>query len=141
MKRVVILLATSLMVSACATDGSVEPEQLRLGYGCSDIVVLGALVNTEAGPTDNIEGDLLGHGWFSAEIHVRRLLIGSGVPGRFQVRYFGHAQMREDREFILVAALADDRKAYVIRRASLASDRPRLEPRCSQTSALGRFAT
>ncbi|MBI5940966.1 MAG: hypothetical protein HY859_11120 [Caulobacterales bacterium] len=125
------IVTLSLLSTACTTDAAIGSDQPRLAFACGDIVVEGKLKNLGAGKTERIEGDVLGHGWFSAEIRIRRHLAGPMVGPRLQVRYFGHTWMREDRDFVFVVALSGDGKGYIINRAALASTHPRLKDECS----------
>jgi hypothetical protein len=82
--------------------------------------------------TESIDGDVLGHGWFSAKLHVRRNLVGSGGGNQLKVRYFSHAAIRAGRDFAFVLMPGDD-GGYVIRR--FASTSARLENECGLTKA------
>ena len=63
-----------------------------------DVVVIGQLENLNSESVYNPD-DLLGHSWFSANLHVSRVESGE-LPSRMvPVRYFGHTWLREDVSF------------------------------------------
>lgn len=130
MSRIAAIVALGWLTTACAS-GSVD--QTSLAYTCGDIVVRGTLTTLDSGPTESVEGDILGHGWFSAELYVRRSLVGSGGGSRLKVRYFSHAAIRAGREFVFVLMPGDD-GGYAIRRFAATSTR--LENECGLTKRL-----
>ena len=66
----------------------------------NDLVVRGRLNNQSYEHVD-VPDDILGHGWITARLHVRRVLKGRLLHSRtvLTVKYFAHTYMREDREF------------------------------------------
>jgi hypothetical protein len=59
------------------------------------------------------EGDILGHGWISATLKVRKVVRGAIVPSVLPVVYFAHTYLREDRDLMLGLTRTDD-GGYVI---------------------------
>lgn len=124
-----LLLVAFALNIGCATmrsDGVPEP----LSYQCNDVVLVGRLINQQAGETELIEGDLLGHGWFTASVRVERQIRGEPVRSLISVRYFAHTYFREDRDFMFVLS-EEDHNSYLIRRARLMLGRPRLADACT----------
>jgi hypothetical protein len=63
-----------------------------------DLVVTGKLKNLDyqlVGSPD----DLLGQGWITADLRVKRTLEGSAPSRVLRIRYFAHTYLREDRQF------------------------------------------
>ena len=130
MKRIATILTLGITLAGCASSGQVEPERGLLAYSCGDTVVLGRLAKTVAVPTEYAEWDILGHGWFFVDLQVQRRLAGPPIEDRTRVKYFGHAALREDRNFIFVVSAIDGGDGYFIRQSTLASSRPRLQNQC-----------
>ncbi len=114
--------------AAPATAGSFAPDDI-LAFGCNDLVVIGRVRNFDYTHVD-IEGDILGHGWITGRIKLRKVLRGRAADRIVKVRYLSHAQMREDRDFVFV--LRPDEDVYIIKAAKLieAGRRPKLANRC-----------
>jgi hypothetical protein len=98
-------------------------------YGCSDVVVLGRLENLDYAHQD-IPDDLLGHGWMTARVHVRRVVKGEERRRVVPLRYFGHTYLRHDRTFLLV--MSREKDGYELKSVTFAGGgaRPALEPAC-----------
>lgn len=66
-----------------------------------DVVVNGRLYNQSYDAQVDDPGDILGHGWFSARLHVNRVLKGRLIrpDAELAVKYFSHTYMSEDRSF------------------------------------------
>lgn len=118
----------SSITPACATVPTASEEDRTLAFGCDDTVVIGKLKNDDYQHVD-IEDDILGHGWISAELSVRKSVKGNVPQPVVPVKYFAHTYMREDRDFMLVLSEAEDR-TYHINTAQLMSVHPRLASRC-----------
>ena len=121
-----------LVIAAAAAPLSAQSpeEEGPIAYRCDDVVVLGRFNNGHYQRVD-IEGDILGHGWMTARIRVRRVLFGSVHERVVPVRYFGHTFYREDRDFVLVIRpMETDR--HSIRSANLidGGERPQLQRHC-----------
>jgi hypothetical protein len=106
-------------------DASLEDR--TLSYGCNDTVVVGRVTNGAYQPVQS-ENDILGHGWISATLHVRKIVRRTNVPANLPVRYFAHTYMREDRDFMLV--LKRSAGGYEIATGQLMSVRPLLASHC-----------
>lgn len=130
MIRIAIICITGLILTGCASNGWSEPKAAILSYSWGDSVVLGSLANTVDGPTELLEGDFLGHGWFFADLYVQRHLTGAPTGDKLRIKYFGHAGLREDRDFIFVVAPIKGEGDFLIRRSSLISSRPKLQNQC-----------
>lgn len=102
-------------------------ENRTLQFGCNDVVVVGRIENG-AYQSIETENDLLGHGRIAAQVHVRKVVRGGGVPTVLPVRYFAHSYMREDREFMFVLERTDT--GYEIKFGQLMALRPLLASRC-----------
>ncbi|MDQ0250505.1 hypothetical protein J2W22_002569 [Sphingomonas kyeonggiensis] len=124
--------AILLIAGLAAVPGA--PEQAgaqdhALAYGCDDIVVVGRLKNGGWGHVE-IADDLLGHGWASATLKVRKRVYGAPGASVIPVRYFEHAYLREDRDFLFVLTKADG-GTYEVVGKKLMSARPRLAMSCT----------
>ena len=96
-----LILSITLLSSACATAPQASIEDRTLPYGCNDTVVVGTITNGAYEAVKSNE-DILGHGWISATLHVRKVVRGERLPETLPVRYFAHAYMRQDQDFMLV---------------------------------------
>jgi hypothetical protein len=95
-------------------------------------VVIGRFHNNNDYQHVDLSDDILGHGWMTARIAVRRSLFGHQPPRSIDVRYFGHTYYREDRDFVLVIGPLDHeirtvRGAYLVEHGR----RPPLQPACN----------
>jgi hypothetical protein len=129
MKTGAWVLAIALVAGSCATTSPVANQDRSLSFGCDDLVVVGRVKNGDYHHVE-IEDDILGHGWISGTLRVRRTIRGTAVPRAVPVRYFAHTYMREDRDFMFVANRADD-GAYEIKAAEPMSGRPYPAPNCN----------
>jgi len=128
MRLPVITASILLLTSACATMQHASLEDRTLPYGCSDIVAVGSVTNRAYEPVANND-DLIGHGWISATLHVRKTIRGASLPAALPVRYFAHTYMRQGRDFLLV--LKRDGAGYEIAAGQLMSARPLLASHCT----------
>lgn len=76
-------------------------EDTVLAYGCNDLIVIGRLTNGDYQQVQ-VEDDLLGHGWVSADLNVKRSIKGEPSSTSLPVRYFAHTYLRSDRDFVFV---------------------------------------
>jgi len=125
--RLIFAASAVLLTAACATAPGASLEDRTLSYGCHDIVVVGSVRNGVYEPV-KAENDVLGHGWISATLRVRKVVRGAEVPPVLPVKYFAHTYMRQDRDFMLVLAHTDT--GYEITTGQLMSLRPVLASRC-----------
>ena len=125
--RLAFILTITLLTGACATVPQASLEDRTLSYGCNDTVVVGTVTN---GAYESVKSndDILGHGWISATLHVRRVVRGERLPTVLPVRYFAHTYMRQDQEFMLV--LKHTRTGYEIGTGQLMRVRPLLATHC-----------
>jgi hypothetical protein len=123
----IIPVSAVLLTAACATVPQASLEDRTLSYGCNDIVVV-ASVRNGAFEHVQIANDILGHGWISATLHVRKVVRGPDLPAVLPVRYFAHTYMRQDRNFMLV--LKHSGSGYEIRTGQVMFLRPLLASHC-----------
>lgn len=123
-----ILLIASLVVIGGKQEQTKGQDPAH-AYRCNDIVVVGRLKN---GAWEHVEiiDDLLGHGWASATLKIRKRVRGVPPAAVIPVRYFDHTYLRDDRDFMFVLRKADD-GGYVIATAQLMSAHPRLAEPCT----------
>ena len=116
-----------LLTAACVTASPASLEDRTLSYGCNDIVAVGNIENAAYAPSPS-DNDLIGRGWITAKLHVRRTVRGGPLPPRLPVRYFAHTYMREDRDFMFVLTAADG--GLEVATAQLMSAHPRAVSTC-----------
>jgi len=127
MRFLILSAAAVLLTAACATAPEASLENRTLPFGCSDIVVVGRVTNGAFQHVE-IENDLLGHGWISATLSVRKVVRGGPISSVLPVRYFAHTYMRQDRDFMLVLERVGT--GFEIKTGQLMSVRPLLESHC-----------
>lgn len=130
--KLTLLLLVFMLSTPVVAAGQGRSYDAPVSYRCGDLVVIGRFENLDYEPTVEIEGDLIGHGWFTARVRVRRVVAGRAEGRVVAVRYFAHTYYRDDREFVLVINRAEpDRN--VIRSAHLIDGRrrPRLARSCN----------
>ena len=130
--RVMFLLIAGVLAWAPATVQPAVAAEVQ-SYGCNDLVVVGRMQNLSFEHVE-IADDILGHGWFSAHVKVRRALKGRAPEPVVSIRYFAHTYMREDRDFILdLKAAGGD--VYELREATLLARKqiPHLAAACGGT--------
>jgi len=127
MRPVSLTVSIGLLTAACATVPQATLEDRTLSYGCNDAVVIGTVTNG-AFAAVKANGDILGHGWVSATLRVRKVVRGARLPAVLPVRYFAHTYMRQDEPFMLVLKRVDAR--YEIETGQLMRLRPLLASHC-----------
>lgn len=101
----------AIVLSAIASAVVATPAQTSY-HADKDLIVVGRVENLSYEHVDFPE-DVLGHGWITAKLHVKRVVRGR-APGRvLQVRYFAHTYRREDRDFRFHLRKTDD-STYVV---------------------------
>jgi hypothetical protein len=70
------------------------------------------------------DNDILGNGWITATLNVRKVVRGGAVPSILPVKYLSHATMREGLDFMLM--LKHSETGYEITAGQLMWLRPRL---------------
>ena len=85
-----IVLAIGALPSLFPVQASNDPART--------LIVEGRLENTGFKHEDRSD-DLIGHGWVTAKLHIRRTVRGRSPASVLSVRYFAHTYMREDRTF------------------------------------------
>lgn len=127
MRPTVIAASVVLLTAACTVVPKASIEDRTLSYGCNDIVAVGRIKN---GAFEHVQSDndILGHGWMSGTLRVRRVVRGASLPALLPVRYFAHAPLREDRDFMFV--LRHTSTAYEITTGQSMSVHPLLTSQC-----------
>lgn len=126
-----LLVLGALMVAPlCATvTDAKSPERDDIEYGCKDLVVVGRLVKQDYQHVE-IEDDILGHGWVTADVKVDNVVFGHTLARKLPVRYFAHTYMREDRDFVFVLRPAENGR-HLVRTADLVENDRKLANHCS----------
>lgn len=125
-----IVLGAMINAALCATVADAKSrERDDIAYGCSDLVVIGRLVKQDYQHVE-IEDDILGHGWVTADVKIDEVVFGHTRARKLPVRYFAHTYMREDRDFIFVLRPAENGR-HLVRTADLIENDPELANRCS----------
>jgi len=106
-----ILVAGIIASAAGAIQSSERPQPMS--FGCNDLVIVGRIRSLSFEHVE-IENDLLGHGWISARVRIRRILRGHERARTVPVRYFAHTYLRDDRDFLL-ALVRHEGEGYQIR--------------------------
>jgi hypothetical protein len=127
MRRALLTVTISLLSVGCATVPQASLEDRTLSYACNDTVVVGTVTNGAFVPV-KAEDDILGHGWVSATLHVRKVVRGERLLAVQPVRYFAHTYMRQDQPFMLVLKHTD--AGYEIKTGQLMRLRPLLASHC-----------
>ena len=126
------LLALGVLISAafCTTIAHAKsPEREDIEYGCKDLVVVGRLVNQDYQHVE-IEDDILGHGWVTADVKVDDVLFGHTLARKLPIRYLAHTYMREDRDFVFVLRPAENGR-HLVGTADLIENDRELAKRCT----------
>jgi hypothetical protein len=100
MRLSTLCLSVILLTTGCASAPKASLEARTLGFWCDDVVVVARLENGTFTPVKS-EDDILGHGWISATLKVRKVVRGASVPSTLPVKYFAHTYLREDRDLML----------------------------------------
>jgi hypothetical protein len=124
------LLAAAALAPEYTDFERASIEDRTLSYGCSDIVVIGRLKNGNYTPINESE-DIIGHGWIEARIEIRRSVIGRNLPLTLPVKYFTHAQIRGDKDFMFVLS-GSTASGFEIKHAQLMSVRPVISAECKR---------
>ena len=114
MTRSFAMCLTASLAAACATTQGSPPRE-PVSYGCGETIVVAQFMTVDSEPTMHIEDDILGHGWFNANLAIHRVLAGALEPDEIPVRYFSHAAYRHDRRFIVVLRPNPEAPGYVVR--------------------------
>jgi integration host factor subunit beta len=83
----VICLLT--MASELAASGSWAKDR---SDRAKDVYVVGTIENISY-QHEEIPDDMLGHGWFTARLHISRTVSGKAPSSVITVRYFAHTYM------------------------------------------------
>ncbi|RIV78221.1 hypothetical protein [Pelagerythrobacter aerophilus] len=120
----------------CFVAGCVTEEPARyLEFGCEDIAVVGRIktLNQTA-----IQGSDPLSDWQSAyqlQIHIKRVVRGSERRRLVLATAIAHAQIRDDRDFLIVLT-PDGAGGYSVAAASLWQYRPKLSASCLPASGI-----
>ena len=128
MRALSVFLLSAISLVACRTEPQASLEDRTIQAACADVVVIGKVQNrtfTLVRPSE----DLLGHGWVTATLHIKRVVKGPKLPPVLPVRYFAHTYMRGDRDFMLVLRPSLN-GTYQVTTGQLMSARPLLADYC-----------
>src|SRR4051812_13094836 len=95
-----LLVAAGLGIAAWTSAHAAGDDDV-VTFHCGDLVVIGRLENLDYEYVP-IENDLLTHGWITARVRGRGVLVGHAQGRVLPARYFEHTYRREDRDFVLV---------------------------------------
>lgn len=130
MPRLMVAFFVSLSAGCASFENGEVTEPLA--YNCDDLVIVGRLFDQHyASETIPIEGDLLGHGWFTANVNVKKVFRGATARPVLSVKYFAHTFMRDDREFLFVLQQTDGQGYTVAAARLLGRKNPSLSRSCS----------
>jgi hypothetical protein len=91
-------VSATLILCGCrsiADWGPASTQHLKEG----DVIAVGWLSNQDSGSGEPDPDDLLGHGWFTADLQISRTESGA-LPSRvIRVRYYGHTFLSEGSKF------------------------------------------
>lgn len=119
-----ILLGLMGLLSTASPSLGAEP----ITYGCDELVVVGRV--RTVGYTDlTTKDDVLGHGRYSMEVAVKRVLRGRETRRVLPVVGYSHGQMRDDADFWLVLAHTED-GSYSVRTGNLTRIPYKLAQKC-----------
>lgn len=102
-------------------------EDRTLPFGCNDTAVIARVESHSIDPIAS-KHDLIGHSWVTATLKVKTIVKGPKVPRDLPVKYYAHAYLRHDRDFLLV--LHETEQGWVITNGQLMSLQPFLGNRC-----------
>jgi hypothetical protein len=124
-----LALGALIIAGSNATLAQATPAKSDdVAYGCNDLVVVGRLEKQDYQHVE-IEDDLLGHGWITADLRVDDVVFGARRVRNLPVKYFAHTYMREDRDFVFVLRPAEDGR-HLVRTARLMENDPELADHC-----------
>ncbi len=106
MRRGALLLLSLLMSAPACADGDEADSSEVVPYGCNDVVVVGRVNNLSFTHIEKPD-DILGHGWITAQLRIKKLLKGHAAGRILPVKYFAHTYMRENRDFLFVLSPVD----------------------------------
>ena len=127
MRKIQSLIAALGLIAANPNIAAASSENSNsISYQCSDILVVGSIQNVNDSYRGvEIEDDILGHGWMTARIRIKRVLHGKASRSVVSARYFGHAYRVFDlgKSYVVVLRPASDGSytATTIRRWNMSS--------------------
>jgi hypothetical protein len=96
--RLLSLSIAALLIALLTPIAKADDE---VAFGCQDLVVVGTIRSLTWTPINDPD-DLLGHGLWSTEIRIERVLRGAERRHRVYATVISHAQIREDTNFLIV---------------------------------------
>lgn len=112
------LIFLTASVVARSDEGAVLVE-----YGCTDLVAIGR-VKTLNFDEVSLPDNLLGNGRFWMDVSFKKILRGKEGRSGVRATQIAHAQLREDRDFIVVLSPMEI-GAYTLKSAHLWKQHPR----------------
>ena len=128
MRLTLLCLVPEIVIGACTTEPRPSLHERTLRFSCGDVVAIGRVKNSAFQPGSSAD-EVLGHGWMSATLSVRRVVRGADLPPALPIRYFAHTYMRENRDFMFVLKPVGG-GAYEVETGQLVSMKPLLPHRC-----------
>ena len=120
-----------LLLAGCVTTREQE-EDHALEYGCNDLVAIGRIATSSIAEHPNADPNDPLSGWLSEyglEVHLKRVIRGSEKRATVPATRIAHAQIRSDRDFLVVLSPIQG-NGYTLRTAALTSYRPKLSEPC-----------
>ena len=127
--RLAPLLAFLLI--GCATTRDQEGSR-DLEYGCGDLVAIGRVATSSIAEHPNADPNDPLSGWLSEyglQVHIKRVIRGSEQRATVPATRIAHAQIRSDRD-LLVVLRPTQGDTYALITAALTSYRPKLSEPC-----------
>jgi hypothetical protein len=119
-----IWIVFTVLLAGCTTLDADEPPR-ELSYGCDDMVVIGRVATVAGTAIHEPEAAL--PNWRSEwrlQVHVKRVVRGSERRQVISATAISHAQIRDDRDFLIVLR-PNEGRTYNLRVAALWHVRPR----------------
>jgi len=135
MRRFCLVLASAMAWlggPASAAEPPEPPEAPQvLEHRCGDLIVIGRVTVLSYGDIED-ENDLLGHGVFTVDVDIARVLRGSETRRRVRANFVAHAQIRHDLDFLMALSPRKGRE-YLLNRFVIwdRTPRPVLAGKCT----------
>lgn len=115
----------------CFLPGCVTSEPAHnLEFGCGDLAVVGRITTLGQTPVQGSEPLPNWQSAYQLQIQIMRVVRGSERRRVVPATAIAHAQIRDDRDFLIVLT-PDDKGGYSLETAALWQNRPKLSASCS----------
>ena len=124
-------LLSFLLVACVATQDRQQAEELQ--YDCDDLVVIGRIVTLDAQALRSLDPHDPLPGWqskYNLGVRIKRVVKGSERRSVVSATGISHAQIRDDKDFLIVMS-PDADGGFILQTAALMQYRPRLGEACS----------